>query len=158
MNDNQLSIAGNLVADPERREVAGGRSMVTFRIASTPRRFDAAHNEWRNGESIFLDVVCWQRLADRVAACLRKGDPVTLAGRLRMHAYEVDGHPRSRYELEAQQVSPDLNRVDVALRRVERGLRPTPVPVGSPVPPLDDVAVHRLDSGPLVSQQAEPAA
>ena len=148
MNDNQLSIAGNMVGDPTVREVAGGRAMATFRIASTPRRFDATKGEWQNGEALFLDVICWNRLADRVGRCLRKGDPVTLAGRLRMRTYEVDGRSRHSYEMEAQHVSPDLNRVEVGLQRVDRSFRQQPAPVAGPLVPLV----------PLVPQMAEPAA
>ena len=141
MNDNHFSIAGNLVADPALREVAGGRPMAKFRIASTPRHFNSQAGEWTNGETLFLDVVCWNRLAERVGRSLRKGDPVMLSGRLRMSSYEVEGRVRNAYELEAQLVSPDLNRVDVSLQRVERGFREGAV-----------------DSGPLVPASREPAA
>jgi single-strand DNA-binding protein len=153
MNDNSLSIGGNLVADPVARQVAGGRPMTKFRIASTPRHFNSQAGEWVNGETLFLDVVCWNRLAERVGRVLKKGDPVTLSGRLRMSTYEVEGKLRTSYELDAQQVSPDLNRVDVALQRVERGYRP-------PAPALSDLPVTGLaaDSGTLVPVMREPAA
>jgi single-strand DNA-binding protein len=153
MNDNQLSIAGNMVADPVVREVTGGRAMATFRIASTPRRFDSTKGEWQNGDSLFLDVVCWNRLADRVGRCLRKGDPVTLSGRLRMRSYEVEGRTRHSYEMEAQHVSPDLNRVEVGLQRIDRGYRPQ-----APAVPDLPVAELAVDSGPLVPVMREPAA
>ena len=153
MNDNSLSIAGNLVADPVARQVAGGRPMTKFRIASTPRHFNSQAGEWINGETLFLDIVCWNRLAERVGRVLKKGDPVTLAGRLRMSTYEVEGKLRTAYELEAQQVSPDLNRVDVAVHRVERGFRQQP-PVTADLPG-GELAV---DSGPLVPVMREPAA
>src|SRR3954466_7864180 len=121
MNDNSLSIGGNLVADPVAREVAGGRPMTKFRIASTPRHFNSQAGEWVNGETLFLDVVCWNRLAERggrvlqngvrerVGRVLKKGDPVPLSRRRRMSTYEVEGKLRTSYELDAQQVSPDLN-------------------------------------------------
>jgi single-strand DNA-binding protein len=138
MNDNQLSIAGNLVADPAVRHLAGGRPMTKFRIASTPRHFNSQAGEWHNGETLFLDIVCWNRLAERVGRCLKKGDPVTLSGRLRMSTYEVEGKMRSAYELEAQHVSPDLNRVEVGLQRVDRSFRqPTAV---APDQPLHEIA------------------
>jgi single-strand DNA-binding protein len=156
MNDNQLLIAGNLVADPEPRQVAGGRPMTKFRIASTPRHFNSQAGEWTNGDTVFLTVVCWNRLAERVGRILKKGDPVTLSGRLRMSTYEVEGKVRTSYEMEAQQVSPDLNRVEVVLQRVDRGYRPDLPAVPSPGGrPFAEVAI---DSGPLVPVVAESAA
>jgi single-strand DNA-binding protein len=156
MNDNQLLIAGNLVADPIPRQVASGRSMTRFRIASTPRHFNSQAGEWSNGDTVFLDIVCWNRLAERVARVFRKGDPVTLSGRLRMSTYEVEGKPRTSYEMEAQNVSADLNRVEVVLQRVDRGYRPD-VPA-APTQGGRPFSEATVDSGPLVPVAAESAA
>lgn len=153
MNDNHFSIAGNLVADPLARQAASGRPMTKFRIASTPRHFNSQAGEWVNGETLFLDIVCWNRLAERVGRVLKKGDPVTLSGRLRMSTYEFEGKMRTSYEMEAQQVSPDLNRIDVALQRVDRGYRPQ-APAMPDLPGTD----AGVDSGPLMPVMREPAA
>ena len=120
MNDNQFSIAGNMVRDPMLKTVAGGKSVLSFRLASTPRRFDQASNEWRNQDSIYLTVNCWHRLAERVAESLKAGDPVIVTGRLRMRTYEVEGQRRTVYEVDAQHVAPDLNRISVMLVRGPR--------------------------------------
>ena len=47
MNETQLTIAGNLVDDPELRFTPSGQPVAKFRIASTPRFYDKQAAEWR---------------------------------------------------------------------------------------------------------------
>ena len=155
MNDNQVSLVGNIVNDPVLKRVSDKAVVTTFRMASTPRRFDPSTSEWRNLDSLYLTVSCWNRLAERVEACLKGGDPVTVSGRLRMRSYEVvEGQKRTVYEIDAQQVSPDLNRVSVELLR-------TPRRAVESVPGLadhDSAVEPSFNPGPLVPEQVEPAA
>lgn len=154
MNDNQISLAGNIVRDPILKRVSDKSVVTTFRLASTPRRFNSATEQWVNQESIFLDVSCWNRLAERVADCLKGGDPVSVSGRLRMRTYEVEGQKRTVFEVDAQQVAPDLNRVAVALdRTARRSVESVPDPVRD-LASLEGSA----NVGPLVPMAAEPAA
>ncbi|BEP15030.1 hypothetical protein acdb102_33410 [Acidothermaceae bacterium B102] len=154
MNDNQFSIAGNMVRDPVLKTVAGGKSVLSFRLASTPRRFDQASNEWRNLDSLYLTVNCWHRLAERVAESLKAGDPLIVTGRLRMRTYEVESERRTVYEVDAQHVAPDLNRVSVMLVRGPRRYEETA--------PLQDAEValaeQSVSAGPLVPLASEAAA
>ena len=154
MNDNQFSIAGNIVRDPMLKTVAGGKSVLSFRLASTPRRFDQASSEWRNLDALYLTVNCWHRLAERVDESLKAGDPVIVTGRLRMRTYEVEGERRTVYEVDAQHVAPDLNRVSVELLRGPRR--------HDEAVPLHDaevaVAEPSESTGPLVPVESEAAA
>ena len=52
--ETAITIIGNLVAPPELRFTASGVAVVNFRVASTPRVFDKATNEWKDGDSLFL--------------------------------------------------------------------------------------------------------
>jgi single-strand DNA-binding protein len=158
MNDNQVSLVGNIVNDPVLKRVSDKAVVTTFRMASTPRRFDPSTSEWRNLDSLYLTVSCWNRLAERVEACLKGGDPVAVSGRLRMRTYEVvEGQKRTVYEIDAQQVSPDLNRVAVELLRTpRRSVESVPDLTGA-----DDAGLAgevSYDAGPLVPVQVEPAA
>jgi single-strand DNA-binding protein len=158
MNDNQISLAGNIVRDPVLKRVSDKAVVTTFRLASTPRRFNSTTEQWVNQESIFLDITCWNRLAERVADCLKGGDPVSVSGRLRMRSFEVEGQKRTVYEVDAQQVSPDLNRVAVELLRQPRRLAEA-VPTGSPSDDAEMPAFEAaMSSGPLIPLVAEPAA
>lgn len=156
MNDNQFSLAGNIVRTPVLKRVGDAKSVTSFRVASTPRRFDPSVNEWRSMEPVFLTVNCWHKLAERVVHCFQTGDPVVVSGRLRMRTYEVEGERRTVYEVDAQHVSPDLNRVAVDLVRVSR---PYAEPVGAADPGELVGAAPLASSGPLVPPfVSEPAA
>jgi single-strand DNA-binding protein len=166
MNDNQISLVGNIVRDPVIRKVSDKATVTTFRLASTPRRFDPSTSEWRNLDSVYLTVSCWNKLAERVANCLKGGDPVVVSGRLRMRTYEIEGQKRTVHEVDAQQVAPDLNRISVELVRTGRPRGLEPVPEASDHADQDmgrelsrDIASLPLSgSGPLLPVQAEPAA
>ncbi len=54
-NDTVITVVGNLTADPELRYTQNGVAVANFTIASTPRTFDKASNEWKDGEALFLD-------------------------------------------------------------------------------------------------------
>jgi single-strand DNA-binding protein len=155
MNDNQLTLAGNIVRNPALTVTSSGRSRVVFRFASTPRRFDSAKQEWVNGETLFLDVTCWHRLAEQVDASLRGGDPVVVTGRLRQRSYEVEGQRRTVYEIDAQHVSPDLNRTGVTLIRAPR--RPRDLDFEDTAAEAS-VVEPEASSGPLVPVASEAAA
>ncbi len=150
MNDNQFTIAGNMVKDPVIAITTNGKSVVNFRLASTPRRFDASLREWVNGESVYLTVNCWHRLAERVHESLHAGDPVIVSGRLRQRSYEVNGERRTVFEVEAAHVGPDLNRVSVQLVKARRDLVAAPA--------ADVAGEASLSSGPLVPIGSEVAA
>ncbi len=57
--DTQITIAGNLVDDPELRFTPAGQPVARFRVASTPRFLDKNTNEWKDGDSLFLTCNVW---------------------------------------------------------------------------------------------------
>ena len=164
MNDNQVSLVGNIVRTPVSKRVSDKAVVTTFRLASTPRRFDPSTSEWRNLDSLYLTVSCWNKLAERVATCLQGGDPVVVSGRLRMRTYEVEGQKRTVYEVDAQNVAPDLNRCAVAVDRT--GRRPMEVvpdglsAAGSFQPAVNTGPLMPVSSESMSSRSvaAEPAA
>lgn len=46
MYEAQATVIGTVVTHPVRRDLANGEQVVTFRMASNARRFDAAAGEW----------------------------------------------------------------------------------------------------------------
>jgi single-strand DNA-binding protein len=64
-------------------------------------------------------VTCWRRLADNLATCLRKGDPVLLRGRLDVRPFTgKDGVRRVSVDVEASHLGHDLSRGVAGFRRV----------------------------------------
>lgn len=110
MFETTVAVTGNVVTDPEVRETSRGDRVVSFRVASTARRFDKSTETWVDGNRFFATVKCWRRLADGVGGTLRKSDPVVVSGRLRTREYESGGQWRSIVEIEASAVGLDLGR------------------------------------------------
>ena len=103
--ETTITIRGNLTADPEKRVTQNGLSVVNFTVASTPRTFDRASKEWKDGDSLFLRCTVWRDLAEHVAASLTKGTRVVVVGRLVQRSYETkEGEKRTAWQVEADEV------------------------------------------------------
>src|SRR6187455_987836 len=59
-----ITVVGNLTSDPELRYTQNGLPVANFTIASTPRNFDRATSEWKDGEALFLRASVWREFAD----------------------------------------------------------------------------------------------
>jgi single-strand DNA-binding protein len=148
MLDTYVTVVGNLVADPRLIETAGRPPMASFRLASTPRRYDRATNEWRDGETLFTSVTCWRGLAENVTLSLKKGQSVIVHGRLMKRSYETrNGEQRESVDIDALAVGPELSRVAAVVKRIERS---------SSSAPLDSAPVDSAPVEESVADAAEP--
>jgi single-strand DNA-binding protein len=119
--DTQITIAGNLVDDPELRFTPAGQPVVRFRVASTPRFRDNQTGEWKDGDSLFLTCNVWRQAAENVAESLTRGMRVIVSGRLRQRSYETkEGEKRTVYEVEVDDVGPSLRNASAKVNRVAR--------------------------------------
>ncbi len=119
--DTQLTIAGNLVDDPELRFTPAGQPVARFRVASTPRFRDNTTGEWRDGDSLFLTCNVWRQAAENVAESLTRGMRVIVSGRLRQRSYETkEGEKRTVYEVEVDDVGPSLRNASAKVNRAAR--------------------------------------
>lgn len=118
--DTLITVVGNLTADPELRFTAAGAAVANFTVASTPRFFDKASNEWKDGDALFLRCNVWRQAAENVAESLAKGARVIVTGRLRQRSYEKDGQKRTVIELEVDEVGPSLKWASASVRKADR--------------------------------------
>ena len=86
--DTAITVVGNLTADPELRFTQAGVAVAGFTVASTPRVFDRASGEWKDGDALFLRCTLWRQPAENVGRGRRRGDRAVPAVRHRQ------GHPR----------------------------------------------------------------
>jgi len=85
--------------------------VLSMRVGWTRRRRDSATGEWSDGNTSFVTVTCWRKLAENLSKCLRKGDPVVLRGRLDVRTYVTkDGERRIAVDVDAASLGHDLNR------------------------------------------------
>jgi single-strand DNA-binding protein len=117
-----ITVIGNLTGDPELRFTPSGAAVANFTIASTPRNFDKQTNEWKDGDTLFLNCSIWRQAAENVAESLQKGMRVVAQGRLKQRSYETrEGEKRTVVELEVEEVGPSLKYSTAKVTRVTRG-------------------------------------
>jgi len=119
--DVNITVVGNLVADPELRFTPSGAAVANFRVASTPRILDKTTNEWKDGESLFITCNVWRQYAENVAESLTKGMRVIVTGRLKQRSYETrEGEKRTVVEMDVDDVGPALKSATAKVNRVQR--------------------------------------
>lgn len=117
-----ITVVGNLTSDPELRYTQNGLAVANFTIASTPRNFDRASNEWKDGEALFLRASVWRDFAEHVAGSLTKGSRVMATGRLKQRSYETkEGEKRTSIELEVDEIGPSLRYATAQVTRASGG-------------------------------------
>jgi len=113
-----ITVVGNLTSDPELRYTQAGLAVANFTIASTPRNFDRASNDWKDGEALFLRASVWREFAEHVAGSLTKGSRVIATGRLKQRSYETkEGEKRTSIELEVDEIGPSLRYATAQVTR-----------------------------------------
>lgn len=98
---NKIILIGNLTKDPEMRYAQSGLSICTFRIAVNT----SMRKEDDKRDTLFIDVVTFDKVAAACGQYLGKGKTVVVDGRLQERRWETeDGQPRSKVEVVAQTV------------------------------------------------------
>jgi single-strand DNA-binding protein len=119
--DTIITVVGNLTADPELRFTASGAAVANFTVASTPRTFDRASGEWKDGEALFLRCNIWRQAAENVAESLTRGARVVVTGRLKQRSFDTkEGEKRTVIELEVDEIGPSLRYATAKINRVQR--------------------------------------
>jgi single-strand DNA-binding protein len=120
--ETTITVVGNLTADPELRFTPSGAAVASFTVASTPRTFDRASGEWKDGDALFLRCNIWRQAAENVAESLTRGSRVLVSGRLRQRSFETrEGEKRTVVELEVDEVGPSLRYATAKVNKVNRG-------------------------------------
>ncbi len=121
MNEAQVTMVGYVASTPSLVVTKAGRFVANMRVGVTPRRQDRDTGQWSDGDTSYVTVTCWRSLATNVAACLRKGDPVVVKGRMRVRQYDdKDGNQRVAVEVDASTLGHDLTRGVAHFLRTKR--------------------------------------
>jgi len=126
----QITVVGNLTADPELRFTPAGKPVVNFVVACSDRKFDKDSNTWVEGSTTFITCTAWNKQAENIAESLQKGMAVIAQGILRQHDYiDKNEAKQRRMELECDVVGAALTN---AIAKVERIKRDTPSAAADP--------------------------
>lgn len=109
VNGLNVTAVGWAATDP--REVVGDKvAFTSFRLATTPRRFDNRNEGWVDGRTEWITVKLFREPAMNVAESVRKGQPLIVHGRLHTEEWTTDGVTRTGLVLEAAALGHDLTR------------------------------------------------
>jgi single-strand DNA-binding protein len=94
-NYNKIVLVGNLTRDPETRFLSGGSGVTKFALAVNRRTK-------QGDETMFIDIVAWDKLGEICNQYLKKGMSVLIEGRLSIRSYDdKDGIKRKAVEVVA---------------------------------------------------------
>lgn len=101
---NKVFLIGRLTNDPELRYTPNGAPVTDLRIA-TSRQYTLKDGTPQK-DTLFIDVVVWNRQAENCCQFLRKGRQVHVEGYLKMETWEdkQTGQQRSKIKLEGERV------------------------------------------------------
>ena len=120
MAENVASLTGNMTREPSLKFLNGGQAVADFGLAINSRRKDAS-GEWVDGDPQFFDVTCFGTLAENVAESLTKGTRVVLSGKMSYRSWDADdGSKRSKVEIVADAIGPDLRWATAEVTRTEK--------------------------------------
>ena len=120
MSETVIHMIGHAGTDVDYRQVGNGTDLSSFRLASTPRRFDRSSNQFVDGTTTWITVQCWRSLAVHVRDAVRRGDPLVVIGKLRTEEWIKDDARQSRIVLEAVSVGHDLSRGVSSFQKASR--------------------------------------
>ena len=156
-----VTLVGYVAQEPSIRTTKTGKTITELRVGITPRYRNQATGEWRDAESSYFTVSCWDRLAQHVRASMHKGEPVLVRGKFKTSTYEdKDGRPRTDTRITADTVGHDLSRGianyirqrskqppaegDLAGDRASEHVPGIPELAGGPDEVLDEDAIERF--------------
>jgi single-strand DNA-binding protein len=94
---NSVLIEGNLVSDPEKKDLDSGAKLCTFTVATN--RYFNQDNE-KKSEVSFFDVEVWNKTAELCLKTLSKGRGVRVVGRLKQERWaDKEGKNHSKVKV-----------------------------------------------------------
>ena len=131
----QVTIVGNIGADPEMRYTPTGQAVTSFSVGSQNRSYKK-DDKWVDTGTTWYRVIAWRDLAENIAQSLKRGNRVIATGSLVSRDWEdKEGNKRTSWELTADACGPDLAFANVAVapraKRARAGASPDDVWAGN---------------------------
>ena len=125
---NEITIHGNVTADPTLRLGQSGNAFLTFTVAVNRSYYDRGRGTRIELPAVFHDVIAFNNLAENAAHSLAKGLAVTVTGYLADNSFTPEGSEQRirRTRLEAGDIAVSLRfaTAEVTKRTTERADQP----------------------------------
>ena len=113
MSEVEITVVGNVVADPTLRFTQTGKPVTNFSVAVNRKRGEEEHVS-------FFDCTAWDTLAENAAESVAKGTRVIVQGRMEQQFFEVDGVSRNKMQIVARSIGPDLLWATASVKKNEK--------------------------------------
>ena len=107
MSEN-ISVSGLVATTPRYLVTQDELPIVSFRLASSTRRFDRTTNRWIDGETNWYTITAYRTLATNANSSIHKGDRIMLTGKLRVRDWDNGERSGTSVEIEAEAMGHDL--------------------------------------------------
>ena len=97
---NFVFLSGRLTRDPEIRYTNSKKAVASFSLAVQDGK----------DKTQFINCVAWEKTAEILDQYFKKGDGITVYGKLTSRTYEKDGQKRTVYEVVASGIEFPLGR------------------------------------------------
>jgi single-strand DNA-binding protein len=106
----RFAVDGRLAAEPELRFSQAGKAVARLRVVASDRRKNQNTGEWEDGDTLWLDVTCFDKLAENVCESVIKGDLILVSGKLRTEEWtdRDSNQKRSKITMVADSVAASL--------------------------------------------------
>lgn len=106
----RMTVEGRLAADPNLRFSQSGTAVASMRIVAADRRKNEQTGEWEDGDTLWLDVTCFNKLAENICESVQKGDLVVVHGRVRTEEWtdRESGQKRQKIAMIADTIGASL--------------------------------------------------
>ena len=105
--DNTVTVSGNVVRDPELRFTNNNKAVCEFTVA-----WNQMARDGQEKKAHFFDCVAWEKMAESVSENARRGQRVTVTGRLNFDSWEKDGQKRNKVNIVVEDVGMSLKFKD----------------------------------------------
>lgn len=120
LNGTQITIVGNVGADPEMRYTPTGHAVTSFSVGVQNRRTRDG-NDWKDNGTTWYRVNAWRELAENIAQSVTRGTRVIVVGVLVSRDWtDKENVKHVSWEITADACGPDMLYANVAVARSRR--------------------------------------
>jgi single-strand DNA-binding protein len=94
---NKYICIGNLVKDPELIELKNDAKVCKFAVA--------INDPIKKGDVLFMDIECWNKVAENCGKFLKKGAKALIEGRIVSSSWKKNGENKTRLFVRADSVT-----------------------------------------------------
>ena len=115
-----ITVTGLVATTPRYLTTSEGLTILSFRLASSQRRFDRASQRWVDGDTNWYTVSAFRSLATNGVESINKGDRVIVQGQFRLRDWENTDRSGTTAEIEADVIGHDISWGISTYKRVSR--------------------------------------